>query len=538
MRKEIMINNYKTAAIRIMAVFAFCLALIVLLPMSVQAKDNGIPEGYEPPYRNNYEPYQIKDFFTDETITVDDFQVSPDRYGSFDDTITLRFFNTTIQETEPGHLVEAKYDFDRGGFYLPEMKFRKGHNYIIFVEDHNYTLGTKKYVQALGADDPNAEDGEGLYDFKKNATYSTSEGLKYVYDKLDSINVYKAGSYIDDPFDENRYTMMDLDRVPGLTVECDGDLVPGVRFRFVSDMETVEATSDAEGRVHARLIEDIQYMVYVDDDDYWLDPFPLTVKDKSEYGEGRYCYSHADCHRVECFEVIHKVNRTSSPDDSDHTMISLNEKARVTGLRVSDMILLERKLDADEAPVTGLKDYDAIGLYAINTHRWEISKITDDPDLHAKVKLDTGKKVTHVYYLKGTGLVSIPFSQNASGSVEIDIDSLGLYPIIISYDKKAQPMTVKANPVKLKAKTLKKRTQTIKVAKALTIKNAKGSKIFRIVKAGKAKKYFRINRKTGKIKVRKGLKKGTYKVTVKITAAGNDEYLAGSKTATIKVRVR
>ena len=39
--------------------------------------------------------------------------------------------------------------------------------------------------------------------------------------------------------------------------------------------------------------------------------------------------------------------------------------------------------------------------------------------------------------------------------------------------------------------------------------------------------------KAGKVTIKKGTKKDTYKVTV--TAAGNDEYSAGSKTVKVKI---
>ena len=59
----------------------------------------------------------------------------------------------------------------------------------------------------------------------------------------------------------------------------------------------------------------------------------------------------------------------------------------------------------------------------------------------------------------------------------------------------------------------------------------KGSKTF--------KKYFKINKTNGKVKVKKGLKKGTYKVKVKVKAAGNGNYKASAvKTVTFKVRVK
>ena len=55
----------------------------------------------------------------------------------------------------------------------------------------------------------------------------------------------------------------------------------------------------------------------------------------------------------------------------------------------------------------------------------------------------------------------------------------------------------------------------------------------------KFKKYFAVNTKTGKITVKKGLKKGTYKVKVKVKAAGNANYKASKeKTVTVTVKVK
>ena len=48
-----------------------------------------------------------------------------------------------------------------------------------------------------------------------------------------------------------------------------------------------------------------------------------------------------------------------------------------------------------------------------------------------------------------------------------------------------------------------------------------------------------INKTTGKVTVKKGLKKGTYKVKVKVKAAGNTNYKASAvKTVTFKVKVK
>ena len=46
------------------------------------------------------------------------------------------------------------------------------------------------------------------------------------------------------------------------------------------------------------------------------------------------------------------------------------------------------------------------------------------------------------------------------------------------------------------------------------------------------------NKKNGKFTVKKGTKKGTYKIKVKVTAKGNKTYKAASKTVTVKIVVK
>ena len=99
--------------------------------------------------------------------------------------------------------------------------------------------------------------------------------------------------------------------------------------------------------------------------------------------------------------------------------------------------------------------------------------------------------------------------------------------------KKANTAKIAAKKtVKVKYKKLKKKAQ---VVKAITVKKAKGKVTYKKLK-GSSKKLSVT--KTGKIKVKKGTKKGTYKIKVKVTAKGNSSYAAKSKTVTIKVKVK
>ena len=101
--------------------------------------------------------------------------------------------------------------------------------------------------------------------------------------------------------------------------------------------------------------------------------------------------------------------------------------------------------------------------------------------------------------------------------------------------KKANPLTVSGKTASVAYSKVKKAAQSLGVTKVLAISKAQGTKSFSKV-SGNAK--ITINKSTGKVTVKKGLKKGSYKVTVKVTAAGNSTYKKGTKKATFTIKVK
>lgn len=101
--------------------------------------------------------------------------------------------------------------------------------------------------------------------------------------------------------------------------------------------------------------------------------------------------------------------------------------------------------------------------------------------------------------------------------------------------KTANTLNVTAKKA-LKAK--RSSSKSFKISKAVKISGAVGKKTY--AKVGKAGgKKIKVNSKTGKITVKKGLKKGkTYKLKVKVTAAGNGDVKAASRTVTVKIKIK
>ena len=108
----------------------------------------------------------------------------------------------------------------------------------------------------------------------------------------------------------------------------------------------------------------------------------------------------------------------------------------------------------------------------------------------------------------------------------------GKKTLTFAIDKAAQVMSVKAAKKTLKARKLKKKVQTVK---ALTVGNANGIVSYKKISGSKK---LTVNSKTGKISVKKKTKKGTYKVKVRVSAAGDQNYTAASRTVTVTVKVK
>ncbi len=100
--------------------------------------------------------------------------------------------------------------------------------------------------------------------------------------------------------------------------------------------------------------------------------------------------------------------------------------------------------------------------------------------------------------------------------------------------KITNPIVAKGKTVKVKLAKLNKKNQAVKAAKAVKVSDAVGKLTYK-KKSGNKKIAVA---KNGKITVKKGLKKGTYKVKITVKAAGNDSIDKGSKVVTVKVVVK
>ncbi len=127
----------------------------------------------------------------------------------------------------------------------------------------------------------------------------------------------------------------------------------------------------------------------------------------------------------------------------------------------------------------------------------------------------------------GTAVITIKAAAN-------DEFNEGEKSVTVVVSKNANTLSAKGKSVKVSLAKLNKKDQKVKASAAVKVAKAVG-KVTYVKKSGnKAVKVA----KNGKITVKKGLKKGTYKVKVTVKAAGNASYNKASKTVTVKIVVK
>ncbi len=156
----------------------------------------------------------------------------------------------------------------------------------------------------------------------------------------------------------------------------------------------------------------------------------------------------------------------------------------------------------------------------------------------------TGKAIEPAVSVPGldTDYYTVSYSNNTKiGTATVTVTAIA-YPYTGSISttfkitKKANTLAVKGKTATVKYAALKKKSQSLSVSKVIKVTN-KGQGTISYAKVSGNKK-ITINKKTGKVTVKKGLKKGTYKVKVKVKAAGGTYNASAWKNVTLKIRVK
>ena len=138
--------------------------------------------------------------------------------------------------------------------------------------------------------------------------------------------------------------------------------------------------------------------------------------------------------------------------------------------------------------------------------------------------VDSKGKVT----IKAAGTVKITINAKATGTYKAATAKV----LTIKIAKKAPTIKTKIGTKNLSYNALKKKAQVFTLGTSV---NSKGTLTYKKLSGSSA---VSVNSKTGKLTVKKGLRKGTYRVKVQIKSAAKGNYTAGSRTVTVTVRVK
>ena len=362
--------------------------------------------------------YQQKDIFATDTVKIQGLTVSevvnatanPVITRSIDKEVKFVVFNSTKQ------VIEQEVTSKDGK--LPDLNLVRNHNYIIWAEDSEYRM-PNVYVWV--------KDGR-LVDIKKNVDTGN-------YPEVDSLELYKRDQTVENPAEEQRI------RSNIEVYSPYGGALYNVKFKLVSNVETLEYSTGNSGKLTVDLLEDVIYMVTVDNPNYTVDSFPVVVKDKSEYGAGKYTYDFSSCAKVDDIKLMnkkdaHKYDTVLTNTDYDTVYAGIYENiagnTTITGMNFKDFLVLDRKLDKNTVQGMDGKDYDVFDIKVVNPHRWEIAYIAAG-DYKVTEKLDNAKTVKNVYYVDDSrALQPVSFAQDGS-NVTFSMNTLSMYPVVVEY---------------------------------------------------------------------------------------------------------
>ena len=250
------------------------------------------------------------------------------------------------------------------------------------------------------------------------------------------------------------------------------------------------------------------------------------------------------------------VDKSGADLSDDHTFV-LGEVVHLfvayqieSGYKLAADIVDNIRMNGNKATIQDLRKnelkFSFISKYDISGSETEVTGFTD--------VVYTGEHIKPAITVKYNGkelvsrtdyIISITGNVNV-GTAEVTITGYGNYTgqkkVAFKILQAANFIAVAPKTAKVKYKKLKKKAQTVTGSKVLTVSGFKGDLNYSLVgvkrgKSKKYKKYFKINAKTGNVTVKKKLKKGTYKITCKVTA-GNTNYQSVSKTVTFKIKVK
>lgn len=397
--------------------------------------------------------YQMRDVYSNQKVEIGPIDVLNGKYSYsdhlVDSEVTFTIYNSTLQKID--QVVTTKDG------KLPKFTLTEGFNYIFMVLDNSEWYMANRYFWVHNGklcDIKSYEPNLKALKKRKGEDYKpTDKERENCYDKVSSISVVPFNNQSDST------DRLNGNRNDNIYVYYQGkEAKEGINITFTSDRETVTAKTDEYGRVQPILLEDVNYMVSTDDPNYEIDPFPIAVKDKSEYSDykiwsykNRYFYDHSTCHRVGVrYEAKKKDGEIITVTDEPITLLdkgqahkhdkpltSISGNVTVEGMQFKDIVLLDRKVNRD-IPELGEKDYRVMDITTVNPHRGEICKLASG-DFTVTTSA-FGRTVDNVYRIDANGALQKCDFEQKNGKVRFHVNALPAESVVLEYSNEINPV--------------------------------------------------------------------------------------------------
>ena len=232
----------------------------------------------------------------------------------------------------------------------------------------------------------------------------------------------------------------------------------------------------------------------------------------------------------------------------DPSAVALNDKDQVAAARAAFEAITpeeakrpvkKKRLTDDEERIVALEK-EAAEAARIDIVAGKVALSATTFTYNGKAKTPDVVLVVDGTQLKAGVDYRVAYTDNVNaGKATVTLTGIGAYKgtskTTFSIAKAANPLTVKGKTAKVKAGKLAKKKMKLAVSKVMAFTVAgEGEKTY-VKKSGS--KRISINNSTGKVTVKKRTKKGTYKVTVAVTAGGNANYKAAIRKIQFIVKV-
>lgn len=403
---------------------------------------------------HNIPAYQMRDVYSQKQVKIGPIDVRDGEKlyseSNVKDDVTFTIYNSTLQKID--QVVTTKDG------KLPELTLTEGFNYIFMVLDNSRWYMANRYYWVHNGNlcniksyEPNLKELQK----RKGEDYKpTDKERENCYDRVNSITVMPFNNQSDST------DRLNGNRNDNIYVYYQGkEAEAGINIVFTSDRETVTAKTDKYGRVQPILLEDVNYMVSTDDPRYEIDPFPIAVKDKSEYSDSkiwsyvnRFFYDHSTCHRVGLrYQTFDKekqemITVTDEPitlldkgqaHKHDKPLTSLSGNVTVEGMQFKDIVLLDRKVNRD-IPELGEKDYRVMDITTVNPHRGEICKLASGD--FTVTTSSFGRTVDNVYRIDANGALQECDFEQKNGKVRFHVNALPAESVVLEYSNEINPV--------------------------------------------------------------------------------------------------